>query len=108
MYRWASVACLVCGASHATCGQATEVTPVDLPNTERVAVDKTLKRYAVVVNGYRTHMRLTTVDAEELGGVLDEVPAEPVAEPDPEPAVEPDPDVKARRASDKARNARTK
>ncbi|WP_394621296.1 hypothetical protein JNUCC0626_20025 [Lentzea sp. JNUCC 0626] len=59
-----------------------------------------LRRYAVVVNGYATHMRLNQADAERLGATLDE-PAEQ-ATTEQAPADERTP-AKARRAKNKAR-----
>ena len=101
-YPATSAVCLVCGAPHAACGQAADVTPVDIPTVE-TRMPSDLRLYDVVVNGYETRMRLDDTDAARLNATpVDETRAVP----EPTDVETPEPTRKARaRVPNKARTA---
>lgn len=64
----APVACPLCGAAHAACGQATTTVGVFIaPAPQRKETDMTLKDYEVEVNGVKTTLRLSDEDAKARG-----------------------------------------
>ncbi len=80
--------CAVCGASHATCGDPSDVVLVDSTYTD---TGERLERYEVTVGAHRTVMKLHPSTAEQLypgARPLDRARVAPVpVAPTPEPVV---------------------
>jgi hypothetical protein len=89
-----------CGAEHAACGPPSTCVPFDLP--EEAAVGGPLRKYRITTaGGTETVMKLNPADAERLGGVPLDQPAEPPSDENDETAA---PRAKARPlAENKAR-----
>lgn len=63
IHRLAGVACPLCGAAHAACGQATASTPVDIPIGKEPGVGP-VRKYKVNHNGHDTVLKLNDEDAK--------------------------------------------
>lgn len=105
MPRSAGVACPLCGAAHAVCGQATASTPVDIPIGKEPSVGP-VRKYKVITNGHETVLKLNDEDVKAYpdAELLDE-PAEQGAKSD---ATETQASTKTRSAANKARTAADK
>ena len=87
--------CPLCGANHATCGQASTAQPVDILTTRESTVGT--QKYRVTVNGHKTVMKLSEEDAKAYQD----------AQPIDAPAPAEEAPAKARSAPNKARGAQS-
>ena len=64
----APVACPLCGAAHASCGQATTTVGIFIaPAPQTKGTGMVLNDYEVEVNGVKTTLRLSDADAKARG-----------------------------------------
>lgn len=67
LLRSPAAGCPLCGASHATCGPAADVIPVDIPERGDRTVGP-VRKYKVNVNGTERTLKLTAEDAKQYPG----------------------------------------